>query len=451
MASFTLLPTNSKLSFYSILGLLLLLGGLLVGLLILPFTTSGDGVIRYQFMYTLVHQLRVTPMRYSSIGPIFSLPLWLVSLVFKDPAPVVARYNFILFAIFILILYRWLKNQYTKPFLLVFLLFLTFGSMFPGNLLNYYGEVFSAACLALGAVGLSIKKRWLGWTLMILAVMNAPALFIPFTLVVFYMAWESRQFRYLALLPVCLILIGVEFYFRTGSIIAGFQTYLNQDHGIQTIMPYSGRTGYSYPFVFGVLSILLSFGKGLVFYCPGLLLAWWVWKMALDPVERKMLTLWFLIVLGLILAYATWWSWYGGWNWGPRFFLFASIPAAWVLAKLAHSHQKSLALSVISLLSVTLSLWVGVNGVVFQQKTLQLCTANGYSLESLCWYVPEFSPLLRPFIYHATLTLQDRMTLIFFTALWSYLVFPLGIELYRQIKTSLQAKRPILKPSLWKF
>jgi hypothetical protein len=247
------------------------------------------------------------------------------------------------------------------------------------------------------------------------------------------------------------VLLGGESYLRTGNFITGFQTYLNLDHGFQTILPYSGKTGYSYPFVLGVLSILFSFGKGLVFYCPGLLLTWWVWKLSLDQVERKMLILWFLIVLGLILAYASWWSWYGGWFWGPRFFLFASVPATWILAKLVYSRYQSLGISVILPLLVSLSLWVGVDGIVFQQKTLEVCTANNYALESLCWYVPEFSALLRPFIIRNTLTLQSRLMLILFTALWSYLMFPLGISLYRQTKVLFEANRSILKRSYWKL
>ncbi len=253
--------------------------------------------------------------------------------------------------------------------------------MFPGHLVNYYGEVFSAVCLTLGSVRLATKKFTTGWALTVLAVLNTPALFIPFILVVLYLTWESRQIRYLILVPICLILLLLEAYIRTGSIFTEFQTYLSNDHGFQTILPYSGKTGYSYPFVFGVLSILLSFGKGLIFYCPGLLLIGWAWKLLSNPVERKILILWFLIVLGLVLAYASWWSWYGGWYWGPRFFLFASVPASWILAKLVHASRKSLLLCVVLPLFVTFSLWVGVNGIVFQQKTLDACTANSYALE----------------------------------------------------------------------
>ena len=118
MRRFIVMPENEKVSWYSSLGLFLLLGGLIAGLFILPFTITGDGSTRYSFMDTLVHQHQITPMRYSMVGPLFSLPLWLISTFFRDPTIVIARYNFFLFAIFLLILYRWLRNWFDQKFLL---------------------------------------------------------------------------------------------------------------------------------------------------------------------------------------------------------------------------------------------------------------------------------------------------------------------------------------------
>jgi hypothetical protein len=446
-----ILQPKGKVTYYFQLGLLLLFIGLIAGMFILPFRITGDATARYAFIDALIHQHQITPMRYSMVGPLFSLPLWLVSSVFRDPTIVIARYNFFLFVIFLFILYRWLRNWFDYKFLLTFLLLLTFGSMFPGHLINYYGEVFSAVCLTLGSVALATNKSIIGWLLSILAVLNTPALFIPFFLVVLYLTWESKQVRLLLLLPATVILILLENYIHTGSFIAVFRTYLAGDHGFHTILPYSGRGGYSYPFVLGVLSILLSFGKGLIFYCSGLLLIGWAWKHISHPIERKLLILWSFIVLGLIMAYASWWSWYGGWYWGPRFFLFASVPASWILAKLIHASRKSLLQSTVTLCLVTFSTWVGVNGVVFQQKTLDVCAADNYALESLCWYVPEFSPLLRPFITHDSLQLTDWLTLILFAVIWLYLIIPLVIDLFQQLKTAYQTHRPMVKFSSWKF
>ncbi len=446
-----ILQSKGKATYYFLLGLLLLLIGLIAGIFILPFRIAGDGVARYAFIDALVQQHQITPMRYSMIGPLFSLPLWLISSFFSDPTIIIARYNFVLFVIFLIILYRWLRNWFDPKFLLTFLLLLAFGSMFPGHLINYYGEVFSAVCLTLGSVALATNKSTIGWLLSIFAVLNTPAMFIPFILMVLYLTWESKQIRLLLLLPATVILLLFENYIHTDGILAIFRTYLTSDHGFHTVLPYSGRVGYSYPFVLGVLSILLSFGKGLIFYCCGLLLIGWAWKHISHPIERKLIILWSSIVLGLIIAYASWWSWYGGWYWGPRFFLFASVPAAWILAKLIHASKKSLLLSTVVLCMVTFSIWVGVNGVVFQQKTLDVCTADNYALESLCWYVPEFSPLLRPFIALTTLQLNDWLTLIFFAVIWLYLIASLGRNLFQQLKIAYQTYRPMVKFSSWKF
>jgi hypothetical protein len=440
-----------KKDFYSWLGMFLLLGMGFVGLFILPFSITSDGQVRFQFMDTLVHHLQITPMRYSMIGPIFSLPLWVLASFFKDPDAVIARYNLLLYASAIFVLFMWLKSHFERKFIITFIFILSFGSMFPGHLINYYGEVFSAVFLAMGTVGLVTKKERIGWICLLLAVLNTPALLVPFALVVLYLAWESRRFRYLALIPICLFLIILESRLRMGSFLAVFQTYLNTDHGYTTVLPYSGRVGYSYPFLLGILSIFLSFGKGLIFYCPGLTLIGWAWKSIVNPVERKLLILWLLITLGLLLAYASWWAWYGGWYWGPRFFLFASLPAAWFLAKLVHSNNPSLLKTLTLAILITLSLWVGVNGVVFQQKTLDLCKQNNFALESLCWYVPEFSPLIRPLIVHGALSHYDKLILFLYGVLWLYILVPTGINLFRQLKVVWEDNRSLFNFPSWRF
>jgi hypothetical protein len=449
-------PTNmsqvgSRGDFYTRVGLFLLLGAGVAGLFFLPFSISGDGTIRYQFMDTLVHHLQIVPMKYSIIGPLFSLPLWLISLPLKDPSIIISRYNLLIYAGSIIVLYQWLKTHFNRKLLITFLFILSFASMFPAHLLHYNGEVFSAVCLILGTAALAIKKDWIGWISLILAVLNTPALLVPFVLAVLYFTWETRQIRYLFLIFVCVILMTVESYVRTGSFLIGFQNYLEEDHGFKTVLPFSGEIGYSYPFVLGVLSILFSFGKGLIFFCPGLVMIGWVRKSVSDPVERKLLVLWLLIVLGLILVYASWWAWYGGWTWGPRFFLFVSVPASWVLARLVNSNYKPLILSLALLIFVSWSLWVGVNGVVFQLNTLQVCKQHNYALEALCWYVPEFSPLFRPFISHESLHLRDRLILIFFAGLWIYSMVPIVIDLMRQLKLVIHANRSIFDFSSWRF
>lgn len=445
------LSSAQKEHYYSWLGLVLLLAGLVICFVWLPFTISGDGEDRYQFMYTLINEHRIAPMRYSMIGPLVSWPIWRISFYFKDPTAVVERYNSLLLVAFLAGFALVIKKQFTWDFLLTFSLLLAFGSMFPAHLINYYGEVFSSVCLAAGLAGLALNKYWIGWALVLLGVLNTPALLIPFGLVVLYSVWDTKKLRYLALILLAVSLLVAESYLRTGSIKAGFQTYITQDHGYQTALPYSGKTGFSYPFGFGLISILFSFGKGLIFYCPGLVLTGLAWKRITNPTERKLLTLWLLAGGGLILVYASWWAWYGGWFWGPRFFLFTSIPASWILARLAHSQSRSFWQTAIYSAILSFSLWVGINGVVFQQKTLDLCTKKNYSLEAFCWYVPEFSALFRPFVTHKMLQFSDWLLLFTFLAIWLYLAIPHCIELARWSFLAGQRALPILKSYRWRI
>jgi len=396
---------NGRAKYYWAAGVLLLLAGLAAFALKLPYQFSGDGLVRYGFMDDLVHKGQITYMRYSMVGPLFSLPLWWLGEITRF-APLVYRYNLILLVIFALALYLWLRKDFDRTFLLIFILLLFFGSLFPDHLLNYYGEVFSAVCLGLGALALAKDQPWPGWVLAILAVWNTPALIAPFGLLILYQVWETLRLRYLALVPLVAVLLVGEAYLRAGSLTAVFSFYLSQDHGYVTLLPYSGRPGYSYPILLGIFSILFSFGKGLIFFCPGLLLTLWALRRAQNALERKILTLWLLILAGMILGYAPWWSWYGGWFWGPRFFLFASLPASWMLARLLRERQATLLGSLGALILLGVSVWVGVNGVVFQQKTLLLCKQNQYALEYLCMDVPEFSPLAQPFITPIPLSAQ---------------------------------------------
>jgi hypothetical protein len=60
-----------------------------------------------------------------------------------------------------------------------------------------------------------------------------------------------------------------EAWLRRGSpFVSGYAA----NHGDRTILPYSGRAGFSYPLLLGIASILFSFGRGLVFFSPGLVL-----------------------------------------------------------------------------------------------------------------------------------------------------------------------------------
>jgi hypothetical protein len=181
------------------------------------------------------------------------------------------------------------------------------------------------------------------------------------------------------------------------------------------VLPFSGRSGFSYPLIAGLLSLLFSFGKGILFFAPGLLLVAPA-RRALDRRTADVLDAWMLFLAGLLLVYARWWAWYGGWFWGPRFLLMAVFPSALALAvTLSVPARPGRRLAVGAL--VLWTFWVGVSGVVFGNDGLGVCMENGYALEHLCWYVPEFSPLIRPFVIPPASLAGWQLTWMLFAAI----------------------------------
>ena len=113
--------------------------------------------------------------------------------------------------------------------------------------------------------------------------------------------------------------------------------------------------------------------------------------------------------------------------------LFASIPAAFALAvSLAEARRQSLWRNVITLLVLALSCWVGLNGAVFGTANLEVCRADGYSLESLMWYAPEFSVLWRPLVTMDGLPMWQWPRAAAFALGFAHLAAPLVMGIYRQ-------------------
>jgi hypothetical protein len=222
--------------------------------------------------------------------------------------------------------------------------------------------------------------------------------------------------------------IMLEAWIRRGS---PFVTGYEDNHGVRTILPYSGRAGFSYPLLFGLLSILFSLGRGLVFFTPGLLL--WLSRRTRRLVreQRHLIVLMLLVVAGLILVYAKWWAWYGGLSWGPRFFVFAAVPASALLAvRLRHPGEAVWAILVI-LGVLTLSTWVAVSGVITDPSEFAFCVENNYALESLCWYTPEYSPLWRPLVEFPDIPASTAVVAAYCALVYAYLAAPLCVALAR--------------------
>lgn len=374
--------------------------GLLANLLLLPHTIAGDATRRYAALSQLLSGGGVSQVKYSLIGPIFAAPLWLMGRLFSQPAVWVESYNTIIFAAALLGLYLLLRDHMEGRLLRAFLLLLTLASMFTYHLTQFYGEVFTAMLVAVGLALAVLRRRGalVGLALVAVGVANTPATIAGLAFALAQRIWRTRRLRYGLTLLAVLALIAGESLLRRGSALNdGYQ----DDTGGHTLMPFAGIPGFSYPLLLGLLAILLSFGKGLIFFTPGLFL----------PLRRRiaaiwgenspiwtLYSLWLWFVVGLVLVYAKWWAWYGGWFWGPRFFLFACIPASFALALWTQRPSARLTLNLIALGVLALSVWVGINGAVFNQAGLNVCTAHHYLLESYCHFAPDYSALWRPMV-----------------------------------------------------
>jgi hypothetical protein len=307
--------------------------------------------------------------------------------------------------------------------------------MFPNHVRDYFGEMFTAILVCTGIAALTVGRHALGWTAMVIGVVNTPATLIGMLFVAVRHVRQTRQLRHLIAVVPAILLILLERWIRRGSpFVSGYETLVPF---AVTVMPYSGGPGFTYPIFFGVLSVLFSFGKGLVFFAPGLLLPIGRDEVAFSREHREVWAYSLCFVAGLIVAYSKWWSWYGGWAWGPRFYLVASVPASLAIAvKLQQTKHLKTPVLVALVAIVTLSVWVAINGAVFDKNNLRTCTDNAWALESLCWYTPEFSVLWHPFIDRSPVSFEQGLFIGYCTIVWMYLIAPLLKELSGRVRSA---------------
>ncbi|HEX3643545.1 MAG TPA: hypothetical protein VHV10_19840, partial [Ktedonobacteraceae bacterium] len=432
----------------------LIIVGLLYVALLLPRQLGVDGEERYKDLLHLfsTHNLFQPHSKYSLIGPLFSTPLWLISKQLGHPQWWTCLYNFTLFSLCLPLSYFLLRNYIDRALLRKFFLVLIYSSMFVAHLTFYYGEVFTSLCVGFGLLVTFRRFTHIGgWVAVTLGVINTPATLGGLGFLVLKRMVDGKHLRYLLVFIVATLCIVTESWLRRGNFFnAG---YINT-HGPKDITPYSGLIGFSYPFILGVLSILFSFGKGLLFFTSGLLLpirkTLFKWPLHQKINLYQVYTLWICFVVGLILVYSRWWDWNGSVFWGPRFFLFASIPASFALAvRLIRYQEASLGVNLLTFVVFCLSAWVNVDGAVFQwfvTFTPPCVVQHNFAWNLLCWYTPEYSPLWLPFISHFAL---EKIS-AFFLLVATYMVAPLFIYMLKQIwDFAKQYSRKYMNLRLW--
>lgn len=397
---------------------------LLIGLAILwaiPHSIGGDAEIRLQTLGALLKEGRLAAPRYSIVGPIFAAPLFYAGLT--------AFYNVAILTLALLFLWRELRD-------VRLLVLLVFASMFPNHVQVFYGEPFTALAVTAGVVLLTRDRTLPGWALIVLGAVNTPSSVLGVAGIALLEARRTKRWSLVAMPVVVVGLVLLENLVMRGH---PMRTGYQGDVGFKTVMPYSGKPEFSYPMFFGLLAIFLSFGKGLLFFAPGLFVPP---ASDADARLRRIRALLLAFVLGLVVLYSRWWAWYGGLFWGPRFFLIASVPACLVLyTHLASTAPRSPRLNVLVAVALALSFWVGVNGIAFDMAGMQICSANDYALEALCHFTPELSPLWHPFVDASVIRPLAVVVCVF----WAGVLGWIGRDVFAQLVRDLRRATGALK------
>lgn len=423
----------------------LLLAGLVV-LFLVPHRISSDGAVRFEALSQLLTSWSMPDSRYSMIGPLMASPLWWLGMWLGTPEQTCKFFNWLVLVVFIAAFDCLLHESVERSLRRKIQLLLLIGSMFAAAQKDFFGDMVATTGISLGIMAL-LQGRWWGGFVMALGAANVPATIPAAALAVLWITGRKRQLRFLTVGVLILTLVLLENAIRHGGPLNfGYEG----DHGVPTMLPFSGQPGFSYPFGFGVLSILLSFGKGLLFFAPGLLLPIHRFRepqvQAVQPLHAVSL----LFTVGLVLTYARWWAWYGGLCWGPRFFLAASVPASIALAVWLQ-YRRSAIHDVVALLGLALSCWVGFSGAICDQCDLaRLGLADNFAHEHLMWYVPEFSVLWRPLVAPNTWKLRPGIATIYWLAVFAWLSWPVAARLLNSIRRTWRLRsRVVAQPWTW--
>ena len=393
---------------------LLVLGSILV-LFLFHHGIGGDGTFRYLSIEKLFEEGTIVSTKYSMVGPLFSAPLYALGYLIKSGFWWVKQFNAVIFVLALWFFYRHFRASWGESFTRKFLLLLICASMFGKHLEEFYGEVFTALTAGIGLALLAMGAFRRGTVVLILSAMNSPATIAGLGVAAVFLFFRERRAKFLCVPVLALLGVLAENWIRRGTPLdMGYASEAGA--AMPSLLPFAMQPGFTYPFLFGLLSLTLSFGKGIFFFAPGVLFLGFRGKKYTD--RDCVLYVWVAYTVGLLCLYANWWCWHGDRFWGPRYLLFAAILACFLLAEQLETQVLKGWRPLLVVLAVGLSVWVGASGVVFGQAQLDsLCGQHQF----ICWYIPEYSPLLRPFVEHSPLSWNDLATLVFFGGFFFYL------------------------------
>ncbi len=386
--------------------------------------------------------------RYPMLGSLFSIPLYLLGFLAKDHFWWVSRFNSILFLLSLIWFYRLVAPLVeSKDIARRYILLLMGAGMFSKHITDFYAEIFTATTIALAFLSLAHGKLKKGFLLSALGVTNTPSLIIGVSLAYCRKAIQHKLARFL--LPIGLAATGVflENFLRRGNPL-NFGYWEEAPTSAIIVLPSKKYAGFEYPFFIGIMSVLFSFGKGILWFIPGIIYLPKMWKSCSGKLQ-ELFADWSMVGVGMLLLYSNF-LWQGGWYWGPRFFLFFCFPALLAVALMIEKKDLKLPQNLLRFVVVTLSVWVSANGVTFGQDNMEMCKSP---LEPLCWYSVEMSALWRPFFVEE-FRLKGRQIafLVWHFLVWlnfATLIFPTLRNQIREIVFNYIAKACVWKE--WKI
>ncbi len=276
---------------------------------------------------------------------------------------------------------------------------LTTISMFSLFVTGFNAEALALMLVSYGALlaidGRRLTTRAVGGVLMAIGAACVPVQVLALGVVGLVML-RRRNAWFLLASGAAVVITIVDATWTMGHLAVS--KYPHEVGHFKDLLPWGDVANFGYPFVFGLVGILFSFGRGLLWFQPALFVR--SVQPATDVVRtwRRALTLYVVV---MIPVYSKWWAWYGGFTFGPRFFLLGVVPAAVIVTERLQTAGGVTRWAVGVLLALW-NAWVAIAGSVFFLTPVAnaLCRAEQFRYEPACWYFGEYSPLLGPLWEH---------------------------------------------------
>src|SRR5687768_9476904 len=214
---------------------------------VVPHAVTADGRVRFAKLDALLRNGTLSGERFSYIGPLFASPFWL----FADSGSLVwwgARYNVLVLAAGAAAAWWALGRALPEAERASFLLLLVATGMIPNAVRDFYGELFSAVTIGTGLLIVTARGSWRGWIPVVLGVANMPGSAPGLALVALARVSKNRRWDGVAALVAAVMLVCLENMLTRGAV---FDAGYHGDRGYVTVMPFSGKPGFSYPMILG--------------------------------------------------------------------------------------------------------------------------------------------------------------------------------------------------------